>query len=391
MSQDNLFNPDSFQSNGAMYHPDMTLQFAPSVPHRPNAAVSSSPRNPMFFPNQSISNQEALIQQQQFMHAYPPTSSFESPESVAGSSSSTHVRQIQTKAERRAEHNAIERARRESLNVKFQQLAFTLPNLQNDTRPSKSTIIDRTLDFVKNAIQKEERYLRRIKELEKFNSYLLSESDKRLQHKKSKKSHSSPSPVMPAFDASPVVDNASSIHSDKDIQDIDQDNNDEDDDQDDDDEDDDLEEVSQHSQDTTPKFKMNNSPMQQVQFNRVTSATPPNSSTTIPHSTINRNNSNLPVSHSSVPVMPNTTNWPSCKTNVIHAQPLIKEEQMPYNYQLQQQAMLMQKLQAHPPQQQINTTEQEDFHFGSNPQMFTMMNHSFINATTQQHHFMHRR
>ncbi|KAI8645544.1 hypothetical protein BD408DRAFT_440842 [Parasitella parasitica] len=395
MSQDNLFNTSNFQPNGAMYHPDMTLQFAPSVPHRPNAAASSSQRNPVYFHNQSISNQEALIQQQQFMHAYTPTSPFESPESVGGSSSSTHGRQIQTKAERRAEHNAIERARRESLNVKFQQLAFTLPNLQNDTRPSKSTIIDRTLDFVKNAIQKEERYLRRIKELEKFNSYLLSESDKRLQHKKSKKSHSSPSPVMPTFDASPALESASSIHSDKDVHDIDQNNNDDDDEQDDDDEDDDIEEVSLHSQEAIamPKFKANSSPMPQVQFNRVTTATPPNSSTTIPHSTINRNNSNLPVSHSSVPVMPNTTNWPSCKNNVIHAQPLIKEEQMPYNFQLQQQAILMQKLQAHPPQQQVNTTEKEDFHFGSNPQMYTMMNHSFMNATTQQqhHHFMHRR
>lgn len=88
-------------------------------------------------------------------------------------------KQVQSKAERRAEHNAIERARRESLNVKFQQLAFTLPNLQNDTRPSKSTIIDRTLDFVKGAILKEERMNYRIKELEKFSRYLLSELDKK--------------------------------------------------------------------------------------------------------------------------------------------------------------------------------------------------------------------
>lgn len=54
---------------------------------------------------------------------------------------------MQTKAERRAEHNAIERARRENLNTKFQQLAHSLPNLQNDRRPSKGTIIERTLDF----------------------------------------------------------------------------------------------------------------------------------------------------------------------------------------------------------------------------------------------------
>ena len=54
-----------------------------------------------------------------------------------------------SKAERRAEHNAIERARRENLNSKFQQLAHALPNLQNDRRPSKGTIIERTLDYGK--------------------------------------------------------------------------------------------------------------------------------------------------------------------------------------------------------------------------------------------------
>jgi sulfite reductase alpha subunit-like flavoprotein len=53
------------------------------------------------------------------------------------------------KAQKRAEHNAIERARRESLNTMFQQLAHTLPNLQDDRRPSKGTIIERTLEFGK--------------------------------------------------------------------------------------------------------------------------------------------------------------------------------------------------------------------------------------------------
>jgi hypothetical protein len=53
------------------------------------------------------------------------------------------------KAQRRAEHNAIERYRRECLNTKFQQLAHSLPNLQNDRRPSKGTIIERTLEYGK--------------------------------------------------------------------------------------------------------------------------------------------------------------------------------------------------------------------------------------------------
>lgn len=59
------------------------------------------------------------------------------------------IHRTQSKADRRAEHNAIERARRESLNSKFQQLAHALPNLQNDRRPSKSTIIERTLEYGK--------------------------------------------------------------------------------------------------------------------------------------------------------------------------------------------------------------------------------------------------
>lgn len=60
-----------------------------------------------------------------------------------------NIKRAPSKAERRAEHNAIERARRESLNTKFQQLAHSLPNLQNDRRPSKGTIIERTLEYGK--------------------------------------------------------------------------------------------------------------------------------------------------------------------------------------------------------------------------------------------------
>lgn len=108
----------------------------------------------------------------------------------------------QSKAERRAEHNAIERARRESLNSKFQQLAHALPNLQNDRRPSKGTIIERTLEYgmfffistfasclgfadaflviVKNTTQKDERYKHHIRQLRKENQMLR----KQLKHER---------------------------------------------------------------------------------------------------------------------------------------------------------------------------------------------------------------
>jgi hypothetical protein len=72
-----------------------------------------------------------------------------SPPMIPGSPGSSNGRKMSSKADRRAEHNAIERARRESLNTKFQELAHSLPNLQNDRRPSKGTIIERTLDFGK--------------------------------------------------------------------------------------------------------------------------------------------------------------------------------------------------------------------------------------------------
>jgi len=44
-------------------------------------------------------------------------------------------------AERRATHNAVERARRESLNGRFVDLAAALPNMATIKRPSKSTIV----------------------------------------------------------------------------------------------------------------------------------------------------------------------------------------------------------------------------------------------------------
>ncbi|KAI8088319.1 hypothetical protein BDF21DRAFT_412918 [Thamnidium elegans] len=78
------------------------------------------------------------------------------------------------KEQRRAEHNAIERARRESLNTKFQQLAHSLPNLHNDRRPSKGTIIERTLEYVKLTVEKEEVLKTEIEQLRLANENLIS-------------------------------------------------------------------------------------------------------------------------------------------------------------------------------------------------------------------------
>ncbi|KAI8145337.1 hypothetical protein BJV82DRAFT_34527 [Fennellomyces sp. T-0311] len=70
---------------------------------------------------------------------------------------------------RRAEHNATERARRESLNGKFRLLASILPNLQNSKKPSKSQIIEKALEWVEHSLLSEERYHFELLRLEQEN------------------------------------------------------------------------------------------------------------------------------------------------------------------------------------------------------------------------------
>lgn len=101
-----------------------------------------------------------------------------------------------TKAERRAEHNAIERARRESLNTKFQCLAQALPNLMNYRRPSKSQIVEKALDWVKQSITREERYRYQILQLQRENKRLLAQFMSSQQQQ--------PSPNTMPLNASPV-------------------------------------------------------------------------------------------------------------------------------------------------------------------------------------------
>ncbi|KAG2197125.1 hypothetical protein INT47_004190 [Mucor saturninus] len=80
-----------------------------------------------------------------------------------------------SKSERRAEHNALERARRESLNTKFQSLAQLLPNLLNYRRPSKGQIVEKTLEWVKKSIARDERQRYQILQLQLENKRLISQ------------------------------------------------------------------------------------------------------------------------------------------------------------------------------------------------------------------------
>ncbi|SCZ99392.1 BZ3500_MvSof-1268-A1-R1_Chr3-1g05988 [Microbotryum saponariae] len=82
-------------------------------------------------------------------------------------SSSAASRKGPQGADKRASHNAIERARRESLNGRFMTLAEALPSMAKVKRPSKSVIVNKALDFVfeaqvkESALTKENAELRR--------------------------------------------------------------------------------------------------------------------------------------------------------------------------------------------------------------------------------------
>jgi len=52
-------------------------------------------------------------------------------------------------AEKRANHNAIERARRDSLNNRFQEIADCIPSLKDLKKPSKTIVMQKTLEYVR--------------------------------------------------------------------------------------------------------------------------------------------------------------------------------------------------------------------------------------------------
>ncbi|KAJ2860878.1 hypothetical protein GGH94_005249 [Coemansia aciculifera] len=66
------------------------------------------------------------------------------------SPSSTHSVSSFDYAQRRAAHNAVERARRESLNGQFQDLASAVPALVHIKRPSKATIVEKSLEYIRS-------------------------------------------------------------------------------------------------------------------------------------------------------------------------------------------------------------------------------------------------
>jgi len=80
-----------------------------------------------------------------------------------------------TSAERRATHNAVERARRESLNVRFLELAANLPATCTVRRPSKSLIVNKSLEFVDQALNAESILRLKVEELLHENQTIMEE------------------------------------------------------------------------------------------------------------------------------------------------------------------------------------------------------------------------
>lgn len=82
----------------------------------------------------------------------PVSPSFaEAPTSTESNSATGNKRKSARRpntAERRATHNAVERARRETLNGRFLDLAALLPNLSQIRRPSKSAIVNSSIAHV---------------------------------------------------------------------------------------------------------------------------------------------------------------------------------------------------------------------------------------------------
>ncbi|KAI8390194.1 hypothetical protein BD560DRAFT_380207 [Blakeslea trispora] len=74
--------------------------------------------------------------------------------------------------DRRSAHNALERQRREDLNIKFQKLAHALPSLQSVRRPSKTMIVAKSLEFVSSSLKRESSFASEIQRLRAENEKL---------------------------------------------------------------------------------------------------------------------------------------------------------------------------------------------------------------------------
>ncbi|KAL9546307.1 hypothetical protein MBANPS3_006725 [Mucor bainieri] len=166
------YHPQDLQqqhaSEGSTHTADLYMlfnKFSGDANESPNKKLTKSKSTPV-----SVEASPRMSEKEDSMD-HAEAEDAESPNSQGSKSR----RMSLNKAERRAEHNAIERARRECLNSKFQQLADALPNLQNHRRPSKGQIVEKALDWVKQNMTKEDRYQYQIIQLQNENKRLLTQ------------------------------------------------------------------------------------------------------------------------------------------------------------------------------------------------------------------------
>ena len=117
-------------------------------------------------------------QQQQNAQAMAiPTgiSEIDQNESKISSISSLPNRSYSNHAEKRANHNAVERQRRETLNNRFLELAQCIPSLAHVRKPTKSVIVSRSIEFMHDSKLRLESNSNLIKGLKAQNEELKTE------------------------------------------------------------------------------------------------------------------------------------------------------------------------------------------------------------------------
>lgn len=76
------------------------------------------------------------------------------------SDAATKLRRPASTAEKKATHNAVERARRESLNTRFLVLAELLPGMSHPKRAPKAAIVNRSIELIQNLQSSEARLVK---------------------------------------------------------------------------------------------------------------------------------------------------------------------------------------------------------------------------------------
>ncbi|KAJ2776721.1 hypothetical protein GGI15_004758 [Coemansia interrupta] len=168
-------------SNNGQQQQQQQSHYAASTPGLVNDVVTGG-GNAYFVNGQMVSNSIYPVSSQMLVDSHPPqqgtpvnrgasaTLAAASTGGAVGSDrnkspSSTRSATSSDYAQRRATHNAIERARRESLNGQFQDLASAVPALIHVRRPSKAIIVEKSLDYIrgfKEHLSNRDQYIKKL-------------------------------------------------------------------------------------------------------------------------------------------------------------------------------------------------------------------------------------